>query len=77
MPDQTCQQAHTDAFVCQCGDEGASSAVTTATIDASTSIEIVKVLCQCVGCKALAWFGLRGEEGLIWFIPTLAGHVLR
>ena len=49
MPNQAGQEPHTDPFVGQGGDKGASAAVTAATMNARSSIEIVKVLGHGVG----------------------------
>ena len=76
MPYQTCQEPDTDAFVCQGGDKGASAAVTAATMNARSSIEIVKVLGHGVGRESFAWICLCGEEALILAIPRLAAHIL-
>jgi hypothetical protein len=49
VPYQTCQEPHTDPFVSQGSDKGASAAVTATTMNARSSIEIVKVLGHGVG----------------------------
>ena len=76
MPYQTCQESDTDPFVSQGGDEGAPAAVTAATMNARSSIEIVKVLSHGVGRESFAWLGLCGEETLILAIPRFAIDIL-
>jgi len=76
VPYQTCQEPDTDPFVGKCGDKSASAAVTAATMNARSSIEIVKVLSHGVGRESFAWICLCGEETLILAIPRFAIDIL-
>ena len=75
MPDQARQQSNADAFVGQCGDEGAPPAVTAAPIHPRPLVQVVKVLGHGVGAKALAWIGHRCEQCLRVRMPIAAGDV--